>query len=172
MLMCSSVHLNYVLQLDKIISSPTALLAHAVTETSGTDLLWGDRTKTIALILRNKATVFVFFFIPVGKRHYLVQGSSSGGCYMVSLQRCASYHLSSFPLPPDFTATAWESLFLFWASPLRPVTETYSWSSEERGNAEKAEGTDEEVGKSICILLEERCSVSGNRCFVITGIAT
>lgn len=92
---CIGVDLNSVLQLDKMISSLPALLAHVVTETSGTELLRRDTTETITLILRNKATVLD----PSGK-------TAVSGCNVVPLQRCASYHLSSSPLLPDFTATA------------------------------------------------------------------
>lgn len=103
------VLLNYILQLDKIISSLTALLAHVVTETSGTDLLRGDTTTTITLILKNKATCFFFFFCPSGKtalsgtrlQQRRLHGFSAKVCFPSSIfiPTSARLHSNSLRIP-------------------------------------------------------------------------
>lgn len=83
---------EFIFIIENTISLIPAFVNPRVTQTSGA-----------ALILRNKATA-------------LYSGENKGsrsGCNIVSPQRWASYHLSSFPLLPDFAAPTWEFLFLF-----------------------------------------------------------
>lgn len=89
---------EFIFIIENMISLTPAFVNLRVTRTSGADLQRGA-----ALILRNKATAL----------YSSENKGSRSGCNMVSLQRWASYHLSSFPLLPDFTAPTWEFLFLF-----------------------------------------------------------